>query len=365
MTNRLFRTVPILTLVLICVGTVAKAQSSKRFADSIRMAFNIPELNYAVVSSAGVMEMEALGFKKHHTNNKAALSDQFRIGSNTKTVTSYLAFGMVKKGIIQWDTKFFDLYPELKSQSNKAYHHLTLKDLLTMRARLMSWTYTYTEPTQQQIKGTEQQQRYAFLSWIMRQPPLAGNRTYYFSNPSYVAAGMMLEKVSGKDYKTLVQDLGKELAIEFGFGQPNFKDINQPWGHNADLEPEKPSDNYKLNWLSSAGNINVSLQDYVKFIQLQLLGLAGKSSLLSAEEFYTMYFGLPQFAYGWNWYVDEESKMKYAWHTGNPGSFFTKVYVCKETDKAFIFFANVGSEQVENGINLLFEHLKKKYSKRL
>lgn len=98
MTNRIFRKVPILTLVLMCGYAVSKAQSSKGFADSIRMTFNIPELNYAVVSSAGVMEIEALGFKKYHTDNKAALSDQFRIGSNTKTVTSYLAFGMVKKG---------------------------------------------------------------------------------------------------------------------------------------------------------------------------------------------------------------------------------------------------------------------------
>lgn len=115
--------------------------------------------------------------------------------------------------------------------------------------------------------------------------------------------------------------------------------------------------------LSSAGYINVSLPDYAKFIRLQLQGLAGKSSLLSAAEFYTLYFGLPQFAYGWNWYVDEDSKMKYARHNGNPGSFFTKVYVCKESDKALIFFTNGGSDKAEDGINLGFELLKKKYNR--
>ena len=352
------------TFFLLCMYNFGKAQITRQFADSIRIAYNIPELNYAVVSSSKVIEMEALGVRKYNSMNKAALTDRFRIGSNTKTITSYIATLLVKKGLIKWETEFFDLYPELKAKSNKAYHHLTLRNLLTFRANLLSWTYTYQQPAQKKIKGNEQKQRYEFIAWILQQHPGTQKRNYYFSNPSYVAAGLMLEKVTGKDYRTLVFELGKSLEIDFGFGQPNLKNTNQTWGHNADLEPEMPADNYKLNWLSSAGNINVTLPDYAKFIQMHLQGLEGKSTLLTAEEFNTMHYGLQDFSYGWNWYVDEVTKEKYSWHTGNPGTFFSKVFVCKETDRAFIFFANVGSDQVEEGITLLFEKLKEKYNKR-
>lgn len=357
MKNLLLRTI----LLIICNNIIG--QSNIHFADSIRVKYKIPELAYAVVSADSVLELQVLGFQKINTKLKAQLNDKFRIGSNTKTVTSYMAELLVKQGKVKMETKFFDLYPELKLKSNPAYYDLTLQDLLTFRAKLISWTYTYDTPTKKEIKGNEQEQRNEFVSWVLQQSPDTANKITYWSNPSYVAVGMMLEKVTGKDYKTLVAELGKDLDIDFEFGQPNNIDKNQPWGHNADLVPEKPSTNYKLNWLSSAGNINVSLPEYAKFIQMELQGLLSRSKVFTAEEFNYMHFGLPKFSFGWQVYVDEKTNLKYSYHKGNPGTFLSQVFICKETDRAFIFFTNVQSEEAETGLAILFEKLKRKYNK--
>ena len=348
---------------LFIVYTGAIGQSDTHFADSIILKYKIPELAYAVISAHSVLELQVLGLKKINTNSKAQINDKFRIGSNTKTITSYITELLVKQGKIKMGTKFFDLYPELKAKSNPAYYDLNLQDLLTFRAKLISWTYTYDTPTEKEIKGKEQQQRYEFVAWVLQQSPDSAKKTTYWSNPSYVAVGMMLEKVTGKDYKTLVAELGKDLNIDFEFGQPNSIDKNQPWGHNADLIPEKPSTNYKLNWLSSAGNINVSLPDYVKFIQLQLQGLLGESKIFTEEEFNYMHFGLPKFSFGWQVYLDEKTNLKYSFHKGNPGTFLSQVFICKEANRAFIFFTNVQSEDAEKGLAILFEELKSKYNK--
>jgi len=351
-------------LLFLTILTNGQAQTTKEFADSIRKAYKIPELNYAVISSENILEIQALGTKKINSNSKAELTDKFRIGSNTKTVTSYIASVLVKEGKIKWDTKFFDLYPELKTKSNPAYYNFTLQDFLTFRANIISWTYTNSTPTKNEIEGNEQQQRYEFVSWVLQQKPITEkNHVRYWSNPSYVAAGLMLEKVTGKDYKTLVAELGQKLNIKFGFGQPNFKDKNQTWGHNDKLMPEKPADNFKLNWLSSAGNLNVNLPDYTKFIQLQLQGLLGLSKVLTADEFNFMHYGLPEFSFGWKWFVDENSKLKYSFHEGNPGTFLSKVYICKDTNKAFILFTNVQSDDAEKGLKVLFDELNKKYGR--
>ena len=353
---------------LLTVGAMLLGQNkvvpltNRSFADSIRVEFKIPELAYAVITSDTILEIQVLGFQKINTNLKAKFNDKFRIGSNTKTITSYIAALLVKQNKIKWDTKFFDLYPELKEKSNSAYYDLTLQDLITLRAHLIKWTYTNETPTEKEIKGNQRKQRYEFVSWILKQSPDTSTKVTYWSNPSYVAAGLMLEKATGKDYETLVYDLGKELNIEFGFGQPNLKE-NQPWGHNSDLVPEKPDQNYKLNWLSSAGNVNVSLPDYVKFIQLQLKGLSGKSQVFSAEEFNKMHYGLPDFSFGWQNYVDEDTKLQYSHHKGNPGSFLSQIFICKDTDRAYIFFANVQSEEAEKGLSLLFDELKRKQGK--
>lgn len=75
-----------------------------------------------------------------------------------------------------------------------------------------------------------------------------------------------------------------------------------------------------------------------------------------------MHYGLPEFAVGWNWYIDEATSFKYSFHKGNPGTFLTKVYLCKDLDRAYILFANIQSDEAEKGLNLLLDQLKKKYN---
>lgn len=350
-------------LIFLTFFTPSFGQLTSSFADSVRVKYKIPELSYAVVSSDSILELKSLGVQRVNTNLKANINDRFRIGSNTKTITSYISALLVKQGKIEWDTKFFDLYPEFKAKSNSAYYDFTLRDFLTFRANLIGWSYGNETPTQNEIKGNNQQQRYEFVKWILQQSPQTEKQIYYFANPSYVAVGLMLEKATGKKYEILVKELGQELGIKFAFGQPNLISKKQPWGHDENLIPEKPSLNYKLNWLSSAGNINVSLPDYCKFIQLQLRGLLGKSEKLTAKDFEYLHYGLPEFSFGWFWNVDDKSKLKYSFHEGNPGSFLTKAFICKDTDKAFIIFANVQSDEVDNGLNILLDELKRKYGK--
>jgi CubicO group peptidase (beta-lactamase class C family) len=345
-------------LIFLFLSTKLFSQS-RTFADSIRIQYKIPELAYAVISSDSIFEMEVLGVQQINSNYKATLTDKFRIGSNTKTITSYIATVLVKQGKIKWDTKFFDLYPEFKAHSNSAYYDVTLKDLLTLRANLIPWTYTNETPTSQEMLCDDPQ--LCFVAWVLRQKPATVKKTINWSNPAYVAAGLMLGKATGTMYETLVYQLGKELGIEFGFGQPNYKERNQPWGHDSNLEPEKPAYNNKLNWLSSAGNINVNLPDYSKFIQLQLQGLLGKSKILTAGEFETMHYGLSEFAFGWKCYIDDKTKLRYSYHEGNPGTFLSKVFICKEINKAFILFTNVQSDEADEGLNVLLAELKKRY----
>jgi CubicO group peptidase (beta-lactamase class C family) len=349
----------VFTMILCSLWT--KGQVNAVWVDSIMKEYKIPELGYAVISTDSIISIGVLGVKNIQTKQPAQLSDRFRIGSNTKTITSYIAALLVKNGEIKYDTKFFALFPELKKESNSAYWNVTLQDLLTFRAKLISWTYTDVKPAKDEIRGNEEQQRYSFVSWILKQSPDTVKRTVYWSNPSYVAAGLMLEKASGKKYKELVNELGKSMEIDFQFGQPNVQDIKQTWGHDSNLEPEKPSDNYKLNWLSSAGNINVTLPDFSKFIQMQLRGLQGKSNSLTKQEFETMHFGLPGFSFGWLNYEDQETKQIYSFHQGNPGTFLSQVYISSESNRAFVFFTNVQSDEAKKGLTVLFNKLKAVY----
>ena len=344
--------------ILLIFTTLLQAQPHTAFVDSIRKVYHIPEIAYARVSSNNIFEIKALGNTKINSAHPASLTDKFRIGSNTKSVTAFIAALLVKEGKLKWDTRFYDLFPELMATSDPMHHSLTLIDLLSMRTHLYSYTYYYDKPEQKDFSGDESQQRYQFLSWCLKQPAVSDTGSIHFSNLGYVAAALMMEKVSGKSYKQLVLELGKKLDIDFQFGQPNSTDSLQPWGHNKDLVPEPPGDSYKLNWLLAAGNINVSLPDYVKFIQLQLKGLKGESTLLSAQEFHFLHYGLPRVSLGWFWEKDDEGNI-WSTHTGNPGTFLTQVTLCKDKNIATLVFMNAQTPDSENAIEILTAELTK------
>ncbi len=348
------------TLMILSTSGFVYSQRTATFADSIRKAYNIPELSYAVVSSDSILEIRALGTRKINSGLTATLNDRFRIGSNTKAITGFIAAQQVKQGKITWNTRFFDLFPEMKAASRKEYHHLTLLNLLTFRTKLFPYTYTDPVPGKGQFTGNEEEQRYQFAQWFFKHEPVRRPDSVCFSNLGYVAAGMMLEKACGKSYKQLVKELGNQLAIDFRFGQPNIEDPLQTWGHNAMLTPEAPTDNFKLNWLLPAGNINVTLPDYIKFIQLQLNGLNGDSPLLTKEEFNFLHFGLARFAVGWSVNTDDKNNV-FSYHEGNPGTFLTKVYVFPRTNKAVILFANAQTDSAEEGMDILLARLRTKY----
>jgi CubicO group peptidase (beta-lactamase class C family) len=358
------RTLTIFTaLSIIFSCNFCTAQNTKKYADSIRRAYKMPELAYAVVSADSVYEYNILGVRKINTKLVASKTDRFRLGSNTKAITGFIAALLVKEKKISWNTKFFDLFPELKAGSRKEYHQLTLLQLLTFRSKLFKYTYTYTEPVKGQFTGNAEEQRYQFAKWFFKHEPVKTNDSINFSNLSYVAAGLMLEKASGKSYKQLVKEFGNSLGLEFGFGRPNADDKLQTWGHNASLVPESTAEDFKLDWLLAAGNINCTLPDYLKFIQLQLQGLKGRSNLLTQKEFDFLLYGPARFSVGWL-PAHDNNYGTFCFNIGNPGTYLSKVYVYKDLGKAFIIFTNVQTDESEAGTEMLLNELRRKYGKR-
>lgn len=347
---------------MLLLFSFVNAQTTTQFVDSVRVQYQIPELAFAVISADEIQETQILGIQRIDSDFKARATDRFHIGSNTKAITAFMAALLVEEGKIKWDTKFLDLFPELKTTSKKDYNTITLENLLTFRGKLPAYTYTFKKPTQKQITGDNAHQRYLLVKYFLSQSPMQVQNGLTPSNADYILAGLMLEKATSKSFKELVTNFGKSQGIDFGFDYPNLTDSSQPWGHDANLIPIPPSENYKLNWLLSAGNINVSMGDYIKFIQLQLKGLKGESKLLSKEKFENLLFGLPTFSFGWFNKRDPQTKHQIAYNEGNAGAFITKIEIDKQSNQAFIIFTNAATDKTNEGISVVMNYLKKKYN---
>lgn len=353
-----------LTTLLVIISIVpVQGQGMTSVADSIRRIYKIPALAFAVISSDSIFELHTIGVRKINTALYVNADDRFHLGSNTKAITSFIAALLVDRKKINWDTKFLDLFPGLRYRCKKTYRSITLENLLTFRAKLPAYTYTFNKPRRNEITGSNAEQRLLLAKYFLSQPEMKAQNGLTPSNADYVLAGLMLEKAAGKSYKELVADLGKSQKINFGFDYPNLSDTLQPWGHDANLKPQPPSYNYKLNWLLSAGNINVSLPGYVKFIQLQLKGLKGKSAILSKQVFHKLLFGRPAFAFGWFNKTDPGTNHAVAFNEGNAGAFISRVQIIAEADRAYIILANSATDDTIEGIEILQARLQAKYGR--
>jgi CubicO group peptidase (beta-lactamase class C family) len=325
-------------------------------ADSIRLAYALPCVGYAVVGVDGTLNVEVIGVKKLGEDREATISDRFRIGSNTKAITAYIAALLVSEGVIQWETKFFDLFPTWKSKARKAYHDLTLQQLLSFRTPLPKWTYTNKKPKPADIQGTDAEQRMAFGRWALAQKPVPIVGNFNPSNLGYVLAGLMLEKAFGGSYEGLLGRTFYRSGKVFGFGNPSADDGYPIVGHDTELRPDSSGPNVRLNWLMAAGNLNISLLDYAKVMRRFLDLLKYGEPELSKAQAEFLFFGLPEFSLGWFWNTDPQGH-RYAHNLGNPGTFLCRTRVVPDLGRAYIVFSNCMTGQGHTGTALLMDRI--------
>ena len=155
----------------------------------------------------------------------------------------------------------------------------------------------------------------------------------------------MLERAAHRSYAGLVQELNEKLHTDFATGEPNATDSLQTWGHDYELKPQPPYDNYKLNWLLPAGNINTPLSGYVRFIQSRLYR---KDSVnMSADA------GMENMG----WFIQPDGAL---FNIGNPGTYYSQVYITPARHYAIIILMNAQTDGAIKAMGLIHPYLRKK-----
>ena len=317
--------VPIFVIFLFSLISV-QGQKTAEFAEKIRTENNIPELSYAVVTDKSVLEIAALGQHSVDLKDKASLKDRFHIGSNTKAMTGFVIAKYVEAGKLKWDTKFFDLFPEWKIDSKSEYYGITLQDLLSHRAKVQP--FQGEEENVPQFKGTKQLKREALGKYVLTLPVVETDETanFIYSNSGYTLAALMLEKATGKTWEQLIIEVfNKDLKLNVKFSFPENQKKKDTWGHQTNDDKLIPIPSNKapqLDYTEPAGDLNLRITDYIKFIQLNLQGLSGKDNYLKAETYKFIHKGIEDYSIGWDKIYEKDKEI--FTHSGTVENYFSK-----------------------------------------
>lgn len=323
--------------------------------------YKIPGFAYSVIKEGDVVKEGASGFIYEGSNLKVNIENRFNIGSLTKSFIGLIAAKLVDDGVISWDTNFFDIYPDWKTEANPAYYSITLKDLLSMRAKIQPFIHDVVDSKLPLSSNNSIDRRVEFGKYVLSLSPVPENT---YSNASFSLASIMLEKVSGKSWENLALQTAKEIDINIDFGKPNKKDIYQPWGHREDwfgnLNPVSPKEENSVPFVTApSGDINMTISDMSKYAKVFVEGISGKDGYIKSTTCNYLLFGIPEYSIGWGNAYDGDT---YAFHDGSDGTYLSHVMIFKELKSAIIILTNApDNKDTQNFIADLRNYLKQKY----
>ena len=317
----------------------------------IRTTHNLPALGCAVVMSNQIVALGVVGVRKQGVTEPVTVNDRWHHGSMTKSATAVLAAKLVDEGVLTWGTKLVDIFPEHADTRHAGWNPVTLEMLVTHSAGAPGdlipsgiWSQLNSHP------GTDQEQRLLETREVTKLAPRYTPGTQYeYANAGYAITGAIIEKVTGRSYRELIQEkvFGPLGMTTVGFGVPATpRYVDQPWGHTfsgntpVPVAPGNTSDNPAAH--PPSGGMHCSLVDFARYIGFHTAGARGEHTLLQPATFEKLYTPVhSDYAMGWIILDRPWANGRAIYHNGSNTMWLTTVWIAPNRHWAVVVVTNI------------------------
>jgi len=245
--------------------------------------FDVPGIGLAIVKDDAVVVARGYGVRKMGETGRVDERTLFGIASNTKVFTAVALGLLVEEGKLEWDATVVRYLPWFQMWDPYVTRELTVRDLLVHRSGLGlgAGDLLWWPPTTYDRK--EIARRIRFI-----RPATSFRSAYAYDNVLYLAAGEVIEAVSGRTWEEFVST---RILARVGMADSNVLHSaaaasgtsNTAVTHarvDGRVQPVKPFDSDITN---PAGGINASARDMAAWVRVLLGGgrLADGSRLYS------------------------------------------------------------------------------------
>jgi len=362
--NNFTKKVQIFILIILIISTPSCvfSQSSKldlekldNYIESSYKSWEIPGMAIAIVKDNEVVFAKGYGIKEYGKKGQVDENTLFAIASNTKSFTSASLSILVNEGKISWDDKVIDYLPYFEMYNDYVTNEITIRDLLSHHSGLETFSgdllwYGTTYTREEILK------RVKFLE------PVYGFRSHYgYSNVMYLAAGQIIEAVTGIKWEDFVQEhflTPLEMKSSYTSISQFKKGDNIALPHEVEIGEEPIVLKY-LSWdnIAPAGAIISSVSDMSQWIKLQLNnGIYNGDTILNEEQIWEMrspqtileigswapkYWASKHFeAYGFGWSLWDYHGKKIVEHGGGADGMISQTVLIPEENFGFVILTN-------------------------
>ena len=242
-----------------------KVREIDEYARAVLNTHGGPGMAIAVVKDDKVVLAKGYGTRELGKTAPMDENTVFAIASNSKAFTTAALAILVDEKKLNWDDKVSKYLPDFQMYDPWVTSELTVRDLVTHRVGLdtFSGDLLWYETT---YKADE------MLSRVKHLKPVSSFRTRYgYQNLMFVAAGQVIEKISGKSWCGYVTE---RILTPLGMTRTNCSVNNLPenaaWPHNESGGKLRVLHRGNVDASSSAAALNSSVNDLSKWVRTQL-----------------------------------------------------------------------------------------------
>lgn len=221
----------------------------------------------AIVKDDKIVMQKGYGIRELGKPENPDENTVFAIASNSKAFTTASLAILVDEKKLNWDDKVSKYLPDFQMYNPWVTSELTIRDLVTHRVGLdtFSGDLLWYETT---YSADEILKRVHFLK------PVSSFRTRYgYQNLMFIAAGKVIEKVSGKSWCDFVTE---RILTPLGMTRTvcSIKDLqdNAAWPHNESGGMLRKLNRGNVDGAYAAAALNSSVADLSKWVRTQLAG---------------------------------------------------------------------------------------------
>ncbi|MBM4186588.1 MAG: serine hydrolase [Gemmatimonadetes bacterium] len=236
-----------------------------RYVEKARLEWRAPAVAVAVVVRDSVVFAKGYGVLEQGKPARADEHTIFAIGSSSKAFTTAALAMLVDEGKLKWDDRAAERLPGWELGDPWVTREITVTDLVTHRVGLDRADRIWGATTFDR-KDILRRQRYI--------RPVASFRSVYgYNNHMFLAAGQVIENVSGLSWDAFVKQrifepLGMNRATTSVKPLGSMSNVATPHGWGRDGVVPIPW--HDIDNIGPAGSINASAREMGEWLRLQL-----------------------------------------------------------------------------------------------
>ncbi len=325
------------------------------YIETARHKWEVPGLAVAIVQDDKVLLSKGYGVREFGKPEMVDNKTLFAIASNSKAFTSAALGILVDEGKLKWDDPVQKYLPWLKLADPLASNDLRVRDLLCHRSGLGTFSGDIL------WWGTSYKPREILDRAVHLKPEAPFRARYGYSNLMFLAAGEVIETVSGMSWSEFVK---KRILdpLQMDRSITSVRDLSTKGNYSS---PHKTFLDHSevipwMNWdsMAAAGGIISSVDDMSKWMRLQLRegAIDGNSRLFQDSTAFEMWqpqtiipsgrsrsgrFPSTHFrAYGLGWSLSDYRGKKLVGHGGGYDGMYSEVLMVPEEKLGIVVLTN-------------------------